>query len=285
MAQSSAQLLAPPPGTRFPSARYVDWLQVQGFLDMAESALRAKNAANDILMREKTASMQHLSHQTEQNIQEVRHGQAEDTTFLRQQLEALLRERAAAKEQIAGLERENSFLLDEREILFRQLEVEAGTAETDRHFRSFLSVRKSEEDLSALRHEALHPRGRHHNAMEPMTPQDSAEGARALPGLKAAVRGDDHVHATNVQHMQEAAYAHPGRNSEYDGADLQHVSSPNSRFGPFQLNGHLRQPLQARFDHGNAVHLMQEALLQHQDSGDKHQPWVGQSPAPANRSF
>lgn len=96
MAQSSAQLLAPPPGTRFPSARYVDWLQVQGFLDMAESALRAKNAANDvgyawivravacaefcrrryvvrpelqILMREKTASMQHLSHQTEQNIQ------------------------------------------------------------------------------------------------------------------------------------------------------------------------------------------------------------------------
>ena len=48
MAQSGSQLVSLAAGTQFPSARYVDWLQVQGFLDMAESALRAKNAANDV---------------------------------------------------------------------------------------------------------------------------------------------------------------------------------------------------------------------------------------------
>lgn len=48
MAQTSAQLVPLDASTQFPSARYVDWLQVQGFLDMAESALRAKNAANDV---------------------------------------------------------------------------------------------------------------------------------------------------------------------------------------------------------------------------------------------
>lgn len=37
-----------PAGAQIPCARYVDWLQVQGFLDMAESALRAKTAANDV---------------------------------------------------------------------------------------------------------------------------------------------------------------------------------------------------------------------------------------------
>lgn len=65
-------------------------------------------------MQEKTLVLQHLTQQTEQNIQasrvdvpaipwqpyaehkalyiqDVRQGQAEDTTFLRQQLEALLR--------------------------------------------------------------------------------------------------------------------------------------------------------------------------------------------------
>ena len=48
MAQTSAQLVSLDAGTQIPSARYVDWLQVQGFLDMAESALRAKNRANDV---------------------------------------------------------------------------------------------------------------------------------------------------------------------------------------------------------------------------------------------
>ena len=48
MAQTSAQLVPLEASTQFPSARYVDWLQVQGFLDMAESALRAKNTANDV---------------------------------------------------------------------------------------------------------------------------------------------------------------------------------------------------------------------------------------------
>lgn len=47
MPQSAAQLVLLA-SAQFPCARYVDWLQVQGFLDMAESALRAKNAANDV---------------------------------------------------------------------------------------------------------------------------------------------------------------------------------------------------------------------------------------------
>ena len=51
MAQSAAQLVSLPAGTELPAARYVDWLQVQGFLDMAESALRAKNAANDVCLQ------------------------------------------------------------------------------------------------------------------------------------------------------------------------------------------------------------------------------------------
>ncbi|DBA86249.1 TPA: hypothetical protein ACH3X1_005750 [Trebouxia sp. C0004] len=178
MAQTSAQLVPLDAGTQFSSARYVDWPQVQGFLDMAESALRAKNTANDILLKEKAIVLQHMSHQSEQSIQEVRHGQAEDTTFLRQQLEALLRERAAAKERIAGLERENSFLLDERDILFRQLELEAGKVETDRSFRTLMSARRSEEDMSALMHAALHPQ---QHAWEPMTPQEAAEGTRLFP--------------------------------------------------------------------------------------------------------
>lgn len=43
-----AQMVSLPAGAQSPCARYVDWLQVQGFLEMAESALRAKNAANDV---------------------------------------------------------------------------------------------------------------------------------------------------------------------------------------------------------------------------------------------
>lgn len=94
MAQTSAQLVPLDAGTQFPSARYVDWLQVQGFLDMAESALRAKNTANDvrsgsafvlrlllrlkrgtpglqILLEEKAIVLQHMSQQSEQSIQVV----------------------------------------------------------------------------------------------------------------------------------------------------------------------------------------------------------------------
>lgn len=43
-----AQLVSLAAGAQVSCARYVDWLQVQGFLDMAESALRAKTAANDV---------------------------------------------------------------------------------------------------------------------------------------------------------------------------------------------------------------------------------------------
>lgn len=43
-----AQMVSLPAGAQIPCATHVDWLQVQGFLDMAESALRAKNAANDV---------------------------------------------------------------------------------------------------------------------------------------------------------------------------------------------------------------------------------------------
>ncbi len=95
MAQTSAQLVPLEAGTQFPSARYVDWLQVQGFLDMAESALRAKNTANDvrsgsdfvccvcscvlnvdtpglqILLKEKAVVLLHMSQQSEQSIQVV----------------------------------------------------------------------------------------------------------------------------------------------------------------------------------------------------------------------
>ena len=46
--EAMAQMVSLPAGAQIPCARYVDWLQVQGFLDMAESALRAKNAANDV---------------------------------------------------------------------------------------------------------------------------------------------------------------------------------------------------------------------------------------------
>ena len=38
----------------------------------------------------------------------------------------LLQERAAAKENVARLERENKFLMEQRDLLFRQLESELG---------------------------------------------------------------------------------------------------------------------------------------------------------------
>lgn len=49
--QSSAQLVPLCAGTQPTSTQYVDWLQVQGFLDMAESALKAKTAANEVRYR------------------------------------------------------------------------------------------------------------------------------------------------------------------------------------------------------------------------------------------
>lgn len=247
---------------------------------MAESALRAKNRANDILLKEKALVLQHMSQQSEQSIQEVRHGQAEDTTFLRQQLEALLRERAAAKERIAGLERENSFLLDEREILFRQLELEAGNVETDRSLRSLMSARRSEEDISALMHAALHPQARKQHAWEPMTPQDAAEGTRLLPSQPAAARGDDD---RETELMQEAAFAHQGH-SHHDGSYAQAESRLNASFSSSQPRSFFRQPLQARPDHSNAAHPLQQSALVHQHSGDKHQSWVSHSSVPETRT-
>ena len=58
---------------------------------------------------------------------------------------------------------------------------EAGNVETDRSLRSLMSARRSEEDMSALMHAALHPQARKQHAWEPMTPQDAAEGTRLLP--------------------------------------------------------------------------------------------------------
>ena len=45
---SAAQLASLVPGVA--STEFVPWQQVQGFLEMAESALRAKNAANTVSM-------------------------------------------------------------------------------------------------------------------------------------------------------------------------------------------------------------------------------------------
>lgn len=53
--------------------------------------------------------------------------------------------------------------------------------ETDRSFRSLLSARRSEEDMSTLMHAALHPQARKQHAWEPMTPQETAEGTRLFP--------------------------------------------------------------------------------------------------------
>ena len=58
---------------------------------------------------------------------------------------------------------------------------EAGNVETDRSFRSLLSARRSEEDMSTLMHAALHPQARKQHAWEPMTPQETAEGTRLFP--------------------------------------------------------------------------------------------------------
>ncbi len=59
--------------------------------------------------------------------------------------------------------------------------VEAGNVETDRSLRSLMSARRSEEDMSALMHAALHPQARRQHAWEPMTPQEAAEGTRLFP--------------------------------------------------------------------------------------------------------
>ena len=45
---------------------------------------------------------------------------------LSQRRPILLQERAAAKENVARLERENKFLMEQRDLLFRQLESEFG---------------------------------------------------------------------------------------------------------------------------------------------------------------
>lgn len=200
--------------TKCSPGQYVDWLQVQGFLAMAESALRAKNAANDILRQGNSAAMPSAVLQTAQQLQAVRQDQAEDTSFLRQQLEALLQERAAAKEKIAGLQRENAFLLEEREILFRQLEIEAGHAESDRRVRSLLSARRSEEDLSAVRTYAHQPREQHDIGIEPVTPQDPAEAARLIPQQMTSITQGKVLSQRDLQPELIDGYATPERRSE-----------------------------------------------------------------------
>ncbi len=72
---------------------------------------------------------------------------------------------------------------------------------------------------------------------------------------------------------------HAGHSSEYDAADEQAGSRSNVSFGPSQPNSSLRQPLLARPDHENAVHILQEVPLHHQHNGDKHQSRLSHSSA------
>ncbi|KAA6425200.1 MAG: hypothetical protein FRX49_04695 [Trebouxia sp. A1-2] len=113
--------------------------------------------------------------------------------------------------------------------------VEAGNVETDRSLRSLLSARRSEEDMSALMHGALHPQARKQHAWEPMTPQEAAEGNRLFPSQAwllshtmtasflcyvifactdtyvlqlAAARGIDDIETVETEVMQKPAFAH-----------------------------------------------------------------------------
>ena len=109
--------------------------------------------------------------------------------------------------------------------------------ETDRSLRSLLSARRSEEDMSALMHGALHPQARKQHAWEPMTPQEAAEGNRLFPSQAwllshtmtasflcyvifactdtyvlqlAAARGIDDIETVETEVMQKPAFAHQG---------------------------------------------------------------------------
>ncbi|KAL3157637.1 hypothetical protein ABBQ32_012082 [Trebouxia sp. C0010 RCD-2024] len=264
MAQSAAQLVSLA-SAQFPCARYVDWLQVQGFLDMAESALRAKNAANDRLIHEKTSALQHLSRQTEQIDQVVRQGQAEDTAFLRQQLEALLRERAAAKQRIAGLERENNFLLDEREILFRQLDFEAGNVESNRSLQTLLSARRSDDGLSVMRSEVPYSKRTQVQPLEPVTP---VEAARLAPSqdVEGIDSDSNDEHATPM--MQEDPCFPAGYVNEPGSVQEQPASKGNAGVTPAHWLGSSRQPLQVRPDHDNAALSLPDYPHRHPSSGE-----------------
>eukprot|EP00208_Stichococcus_sp_RCC1054_P006722 CAMPEP_0206141784 /NCGR_PEP_ID=MMETSP1473-20131121/14105_1 /ASSEMBLY_ACC=CAM_ASM_001109 /TAXON_ID=1461547 /ORGANISM="Stichococcus sp, Strain RCC1054" /LENGTH=211 /DNA_ID=CAMNT_0053536475 /DNA_START=73 /DNA_END=704 /DNA_ORIENTATION=- len=104
----------------------VSWAQVEVFLAMAEDALKAKSIANELLQTEAELARQQLLSQTEEydEVVQAENALLDDSGFLKQQLEALLQERAGFKESIARLERENMFLLEERDLLSQQLAAE-----------------------------------------------------------------------------------------------------------------------------------------------------------------
>ncbi|KAL3159660.1 hypothetical protein ABBQ38_010068 [Trebouxia sp. C0009 RCD-2024] len=232
---------------------------------MAESALRAKNAANDRLVFEKTSALQHLSQQTEQIDQVVRQGQAEDTAFLRQQLEALLQERAAAKERIAGLERENNFLLDEREILFRQLDFEAGNVESDRSLQTLLSARRSDDGLSVMRSEVPYSKRTQVQPLEPVTP---VEAARLGPSQDVEEIDSDSNDEHAATMMQEDPCFPAGYADEPGSVHEQPASKGSAGLSPAHWHGSSRQPLQVRPDHDNAALSLPDYPLRQTSSGE-----------------
>lgn len=219
-------------------------------------------------MQEKTSVAKDLSQQTEQVQQVLTQGQAEDTAFLRQQLEALLQERAAAKERMAGLERENKFLLYEREILFRQLELEAGNVESDRSLQSLLSARRSDDGLPVWRCELSHSRLQ---SSEPTTPQDPSEAMRPSSGQTAEDKDGDSNDGHAVNPMQDGISTGcfpTGYTSRQDSAYEQSASRGSAGDGPAHWQGSSWQPLQIHSDDKIASSVLPEYSLRHQGSGE-----------------
>ncbi|EIE21365.1 hypothetical protein COCSUDRAFT_66847 [Coccomyxa subellipsoidea C-169] len=112
---------------------YVSWEQVNAFFAMAEEALKAKTAANEALREDADNLREELQDKRTSYIKVLRKEQAlsEDSAFLKEQMEKLLKERLGFQERIAALERENRFLLQEREIMGQQLELDEREAEPE----------------------------------------------------------------------------------------------------------------------------------------------------------
>lgn len=108
----------------------VAWSQLEVFLAMAEDALRAKSIANDLLYNEAELVRQEVQTQAAEYSEIVKAELAliDDTEILNQELQRMSEERADYRETISRLERENAFLLEERDLLSQQLASEARNA-------------------------------------------------------------------------------------------------------------------------------------------------------------
>ncbi|KAK9811869.1 hypothetical protein WJX72_011490 [[Myrmecia] bisecta] len=127
---------------------------------MAEESLKAKSAANEQLRLQALQAQEELDRKNTAYQEAVKKESAlnEDSGFLRQQMEALLEERARMTERIALLERENKFLLGERDILCRQLELEKGEVDhagTELTLTKALEARLVDEKRRRSESEAL----------------------------------------------------------------------------------------------------------------------------------